>query len=981
MSVVLAGVVMVTLAGCTESSDKNPYGGLNVNDTYATSGSYSLTVGDLYNELRHNSLGYLTQRIEEATFDDYLDKVSIEDADQKQLVAEYILKDIHGTYDEDELDELSTYTRNLSVSKYVDAMFMEGYKIDGNDFNSILTDDIIATSSFTTLWTEYSIDVAKYLYAFDVLTEEIEEQDADAEDDDELEKYFSDSKIATYFDNNYGNEGEIDAVIIRFINQNEADAVLKRFGIKTYNGEWYLIQPPVSDTGQTDFSKWEHESDYNEYYDEYVISQSNPTYADTPISVLGSETTILKIFAEIYNYIYTYRTPLTYESRSTIHNNISEEESHFLYYYNLVLDLITYDRNNTTDVSYDALITSLTTSNTSFDKERLDNYSTSLTTYIHGTLSTKGEEDEDGNEEDFTQYTASSRSYNGNYYLMYKMSDAPEIDFYDEDEDDDGNTIYTFNKELTFNDEIIYDTILNELFNNELSDAYISNKASARSENIKVEIYDSTLDFYYSQSVTSYTGTKGTENNIIARIIFDDGELDWELEITVLATYEFLEPIYGPQTAVAKLFEQYILESDYYDDVVNQEDAYQVYKDNVYNTLTYFANDYYSSYGYPASIGKYNFMKNFYRTAVVDEAIEYLMLQDAKREFFLDIDDSFYTEMLGFTNAAYDNYYSLTVSNILVYVDMDEDGTPDADWFTTDDEGYLSSSSEYVLSATAKQTLAKNLIEDIITYAYNSTDGLVTTFSNVVEEYNNSTRIEPSSDAALSGSIEALWAKYRKHGLYISTNDLGEFSNTTVDQDAEIKAIVENLYEDSEIIMNNSFTGATLIEGTSNYINNEQGVNLLLVTSGNGTTDIDFENEDEEIYTNVPIKIGDEYKIYESLVSTSEKANEVQVEVYCREYFTNGSSTSLSSSATAYLDTYLNPVLTKFNSEVVQLMIIFSTLDTITSTENTSFNESVEDYILYLQRISDDYVDTTSFDSTSNFKGFWAFIETIGGAN
>ncbi|MFI3251669.1 MAG: hypothetical protein R3Y60_00875 [bacterium] len=994
LSVFLATVVMITLSGCAESTDKNPYGSLETTSIYAKSGDYSITVGDLYDELRHNSLGYLNQRMDEIVFDDYLNgdnkTVDSTNEDQQLYVAEKILTDIHGTYDEEEIEDINDFTKSQNIAKYADSMYLGGITIDTVDLEYYNVDDIIDYGVVTKLWDAYSTEVAKYLYAIDVLTQEINEHNDEAEDNDDLDVYFTDEEIATFFDNTYSYENDVQAIIIRFINQTEADAVLKKFGIKSFNGEWYLIQPPVNSTGQTDWSKWSNESDYNEYYDEYTISQTNSGYSDSPISVLGSETTILKIFVEIYNYIYTYRNELTYTNQL----NGSGSNTNFLYYYNLMTSIIANDASTSgLATSYENLVSTLSNSDyTTFTKEKLDTFSTSLTTYVHDTLRTEGELDEDTNEVgSYIQYTASARSYNSNYYLIYKMTDAVTVDFYETSEDEDGNTVYEFDMDILASvvnvdsEETLYDQILNDLFDAELTDSYISNKATTRAENLTVTIYDSILDFYYEQSNTSYTGSKGTDSDNIAKIVFNDGKDKWTIHISVEDTYAFLEPIYGTYTATSKLFEQYIVDSTYYSDILDEEDSYQTYKDSVYFTLTYFANGSYESYGYPASIGKYAFMKNFYRTANIDEAIDYLMLQDAKREYFLDIDDSFYNEMFGFTSAAYDNFYSLNLSNILVYVDMDEDGIPDTDWFTADDAGWSTSSSDYLLSSTQKQNLAQNLIEEIIDYLYHSTDSLSESFANVIEEFNSSTRIEPGNDSELSGSVEERWAKYRKHGLYISTSDLGTFSNTTFDTESKIQDIVEDLYRGDdtnykEIMMNNSFTGSTLLEGSSNFIMTDGGMNLLLVTSGEALTEIDFENEDEDLYLNVPIKIGDSYKIYESLASTGENANLTQVEVYCREFFTSGSSVSLSSSATTYLDTYLKPALEKYNSQVVQLMIISNELGSIEWTGSTTGEQGLQDYITYLQRVSDEYVD----NSNTNFAGFWDFVDNInpkGGSN
>ncbi len=979
LSVVLTTVLMVTLSGCASTADKNPTGGLDTDAVYAKSSNFTLTQGALYTELKHNSLSYLTNQIELATFNDYLPKVVYDDK-QEELLAEYMLEAIYGTSDEDDIADQSKKDRELAVTKYIDFMYTNGITVTKAQLETAINVETMKGSDAfknNDVREYYKINIAKYLYAVDCLEKEIEEKNKEAEKDDEVSPYFTDQDIANYYDNNYkyDYDEDINAVIIRFMNQNEANNVLRKFGIKTYNGEWFLIQPPKDEHGNTDFSKWENEADYNKYYDDYVINQSAADSADTTIAAAsGSRATILKLYVEMYNYIYTYRSTLTYTNNKV---DMPIDSPNYRLYYDLTTKIINADNalsNEAKEKDYKDLVTELSRSEyLTFDKEKLDTYSTSLTTYVNDTLRTEAEiDDETGEVLEFTQYTSSARSYNNFYYLIFKLSDGEDKEFYTIEEDEDDEEYYDFKLE---NAEMkkIYDEILDELFDEKLTSSYIDARATEKAEFISVSIYDTTIEFYYSQQNSDYKATKKSSDNLVALIKYNDKDTKttWEIEITVKQTYDALEKLNGPQTAVALLFNDYIVTTDYYKDSDNDED-YETYKEGINFTLANFANDAYSSYGYPASIGKYAFMQAYYRTAIIDEAIEYLRLQDAKREFFLEntTTSDFYDEMQEYADLAYTNYYSLTLTNIYVYVDMDEDGEADKDWFTTESTG--NQKDEYNLTPEQKVEKAHDLIKEIIAYAKADTNALATSFTNVVEEYNSSSRIEVAGDAELSGNVEATWAKYRKHGLYISTSPLDEFNNTT-DKDKDLQDLVKKVYEneDLEVMMNNSFTGAHLLTNEEDFIIDEKGVNLLLVTAGTGKTEVDADGEESDLYAKVPIRIEDSYEIFDLRSEEGNKsATRAQVEVYCREYFNTGSSTSLPATASSYLSTYLNPILTKYNSEVVQLMIMQKTLATFTNTPS-DFDSRLNDYISYSQRVSDNYTDTTSENSTSNFKDFW----------
>ncbi len=950
IALVMALVVTITLSGCSTSTDNTPTGGLT-DGVYATNGTTSVSVFDIHKELMFNSLDYLNTQVTNFVFADYITKAKdalATDTDLQERLTNFVLVDIYGTSDEDELEKMKDYDKDLGMSKYIDTMYLKGIRIGTNDIKHFDDDGFQDLVDLVT--DDYYDDLAKVLFAKDELDEEIKEKNDEAED--QSENYFTDRDIASYYDDNLKYVGDVSAMIVRFHNESEANAVLKKFGIKTYKGEWYQILEPKDTDGGTDLSKWSTESDYNKYYDEYEIDPTGSN-ADEPIKVVGNgNETILKLFIEMYNYIYTYRSEIGYAGQSSGNNTTGKA---YLDQYYLVKNIMATDNGGTIE-DYNDLVDSLQTTYknvTSFSQEKMDNYSTSLTSYVNSTLRTEAEiDDETGEELDFTQYTSSARSYNNAYYIIFKMGQDEPEEFYTEEEDEDGDTVIVF----ADGTEDKQNEIIAELTKEALTDSYITAKANERMDDVTVSIYDPTLDYLYAKSNANYTGTKKFKNDYIASIKFGKDTLD----IKVTDAYDFLEPIYAQAASINLLFDEYVKTTEEYKEL---NEDYNDYKDAVAVTLSNFANDAFASYGYPSSMGKYAFMQVYYRSANVDDAIyDYLMVQDAKRTIFTDLDTDFYNSIGEYAGIAYDNYYSLTLTNILVYVDMDEDGVADEDFFNDTN----------AFEGTLYTELANELIDDIVTKAKHSTSNLATTFTQIVDEYNSSSRIIPSTNnAAGGGTVEATWAKYRRAGLLISTNAIGEVNNITTSDD-ELQKLTKELYndDDNQIMLDNKFTGAKLIDSsfyTGDYssVNTDDGVNLILVTAGTGRTmiDVDADIDNADLYTNVPVLIKDKYKEFDVTSNSETRATASQIEVYIREYFSTGSSTSLPTSASAYLDAYLQPALTKFNSEPAQLMIMMNMMN-VTST-NTDWNENYKLYLEYKQRTTDNYV------SDATYAGFW----------
>lgn len=925
LALVLTCLIAITLTGC-DSSNRKSTGDLSLDAEYASNGKYTVTVGELYDELRYYASDYVIDQAFNLVYKSELNQVKANPTKYTEKFNEIILTEIYGTDDAEEIaemkedDEKATATK---VEQYIDSMYQKGY---------VLTAAQVEAQEFTTVYSNYYLEVAKYVAAWNKLSEEFTVNADGTINFGEIndESAITTTEVVNWYTSNYTNQGAVDALLVRFINSTEASNLLKKFGIKTENGRWYQIQL------DEDSTKWDSKIKYDEYYDEYDVDKSE--HGVRPIEQLGKgKATILKIFAAMYNYIYPYRTQITGFTDvdlATVKANLDDNEQHLLYYY-YIQSIIDEDAKSETLEA--ELLSRLTTILLAYDeadaeneyihmsKDRLDGYSSSLATYLYNTLKT--EPAEEG--ETYTQYTTSAKSYNSYYYMLFKLGQEEDTELYEKVENEDGTTTYNFLE--TEEAKELKQTILTEIYESKLDDTYIHELEHERIEDVKIKIFDSVVEsqFMYlsnSEFVEHYNKTRKSNNNNIASVTYQDETL----EISVNDVYAYLEPLYGPQTAASLLFDKYIVDTKYYTDLA---DDYDQYVETIEMMLYYFANDYYSGSGYPSTIGKYNFMKLYFKTAVVEDAVkDVLMLSDAKSAFISDFaahgftNDEFYSALLSYANTDRSEYYSLTTSSLKVFVDKNEDG--EADELTGTD---LDKAKE--LLTAARKEIA------------NSSETLANALNNVVSEFNSSSRIVENEENKTTA--ESKWAEYRALGLNLEVVSVGEINNSTENADEAIVTRVETLYPQL-VNVKLGFTSAYL---DTEFLNTENSLSLLLVTAGALPTSAKYENEEnEDLYKDITVVINDKLQKFEGLQYTTDTITLEQVKVYVSEYVMFGDVYSLPTTTTTALDTYLLPLISKYTTSASQMLIIGNALGTITFKDDkaavaSTFNaDFIKDY-------------------------------------
>ena len=623
---------------------------------------------------------------------------------------------------------------------------------------------------------------------------------------------------------------------------------------------------------------------------------------------------------------------------------LTEEEAliKFIEIYNFI-----YTYRDALDASWDANVDSIEDilagiagePRLSHTYQSLTAMNATLRSYIYNTLTT---------EAGGIRYTSTPRSYGNFHYMVYKIDQADEAELTDE----------------------LKDEIREILFNQRLSQTYINTKVNNLYKETDIKIYDPILQLQYATQNTNYKTVKATSTVNVASV---NGE-----PITVDAFYAKMEKVFGANVAFDLATRQILTSSKYASYITDAE--MKEYRDTYRNIMNNFVNDAYAMYGYPASMGKENFMRLYFRANNNEEAIQKIFVQNKLETLFLEDYEAHYgpevyEKLAQFAAVQKDAYFSITLQHLLVYIDMDENGQPDnpKDYLETLD------AQERLDFETNVYNFMKFIENEVKQYA-----SLSTGMNTIVEQFNRSTRIVPSSESCQTNpTVECKWAQFKRQGFMVKVENLGALTNAskaTYDQD--FFARVEKIFYDEDFNQNGVFHSQWLdavdspyVDGTgySNLVESAFGYHMILATNGAVSRSAKFTAENDTF-----LVTGDQYKIYERIEYKDQAGNVYYLNAYSdtdypsvnqiRIYMNEQSKgiENLPTTVKQALDAYFLPVLTRYKGDANSRVIIY---DLILDTNFTFANSANEARALEIIEINRRQMDEYKTDGL--FANWW----------
>lgn len=967
---VLALLLVITISSCSKSK-KTPVGEIIDEENYlkvnlADDKTYSVSKLEFYNKLRYVGYNVFEDSLYEAALNDIVTdiKKDIEDNSSNLSNSKYfkkfkyvIDKEVYGTTDQVEIDDLKDYDREQKEKVYLSSLRKAGYA-------AVDADGIYQKASF-----EYQlIKLAKREFARAQLLKDIDEED-------------SENKITTkstkeYFNNKIVNRGDLAALVVLFSSQTEIDDTLKQLNLKYIGNKIYRV--PASGATYEDPANPKF-SEYEKYYDDFDNNKEG-------ISALDDNEVLFEM-CRVYNYVYAYRNKLTFVINGV---DYLDEAAHPI---NPTSD--TYsdaDYKAIKDTTLDDMVALLLAQDTGdletsprlvYDYHTLHTIDTALTT----ALTTKYLFTSD----EYPRYNTPSSTFARGNYLTFKLQDGFAYDYDGIDalynlitalEANDSETvikahiesvreqfsdlllgagIYSddakvkawaidYAEKITFDgitgvkdiikstkDRENEDSIWAKMFEELLTDEYISEELNEFLEdNCKITIYDQLFEVQFAQKNDFYkAGSKTSKENILKVKVTDpDTKESKENVITAAQMFDKLNQRYGAEQAMLALANE-ILRGKYYSDRITEEKKKE-YETQYDQVISYFAQGNSAQYGYSPEIGQKAFINLYFRADSKEEAIfnmwasvelQNILIYEKPTEINGSIIDYFNT----LTNVAYDNFVNIEYNLLYVYTDDDEDGQPD-DWTKVDD----SDARKQEVKQLAAELI--NIVNERVMSEY-SNSIRDDAYNGIYQKYQSASRVSqlgnygdgnPLPTFETTAEKEAYYfAQFKSKGLFLGENVVQSVSTLTELYDknddayeAQLKVVydymIANHSEDlsvEQIVARKlevGDSGANIDKATSdNLFEFGKGFGSLYITKTHEANSFKFEvkdnadtstgskvypystNEDDPFPMDEDKKPIDNTGQPDSLYNTTDLVSNNQIIVYVREYKDGVESLSL----------------------------------------------------------------------------------------
>lgn len=696
-------------------------------------------------------------------------------------------------------EDLTEEEITKAETKYEEDMYLQGYrsKEDIENYHHLI--------------------LAKKAYAIDNLTKLIEETDKLAQENKDLEAYFTEENYKTYYKANYLNG--YWTIVVPFSSQTEADIILEQLGIKIHKKD-----PDNSN----DFDKWVKVVDGEE------------------VALTAIE--IAKAFIDMYNTVNAHK--------------LSEYPSQQL---TLVKDVHYTEDPEGKSITFNTVI-SETDENLNilyYPNKEMVSFNSSVEKYLKDSMLPYDEAK--AITKDTKWYTPVVKAYDNNklftYILKIKEQSAPALD-------DVRQEIYQalFDQKLTddfINGEIAKLRTTNGLviYDQDLEKAYITQLESLDTK-LKLDV---TLKDSYNNHVKTYTKANKQSKDKLHSLVAIVGTTEYTADdlfklldtkyglLLVTREIDFLRTLNNPD--FNKIY-------DYYSEGLTQgqrvidKKKWEDIRSSVVIEKNNFIGGAYSQYGIGPTYGWKNFLRDVHGVSDVEELMYKFLADKVKKDYAESLGDiskvdeanELWKKYQAKMDEIKDDYFSVEAIQLLITV-KDKDGK------VLDPEKWTD----------IQKTYALELYNDIWDYVLAESGEYSEKLQKFVKKYQESplylagVAIEDQPilkehkyvlEDGTSYNIEI--SKYKSAGLNVEFNNIGAFTNaTTTKENAAIndklKEIAKEIWDQNVDKPSTSITyGYAFGQGVTDYLKTENGYHIYINTKTNEIKKWNYVGEDEK---------------------------------------------------------------------------------------------------------------------------------------
>ena len=413
--------------------------------------------------------------------------------------------------------------------------------------------------------------------------------------------------------------------------------------------------------------------------------------------------------------------------------------------------------------------------------------------------------------EAYKSYTVEPVKVGQYYFLILKLEDFAQSDLFEKNAD--GEYAKDSNEKYIIADQDLYDEIIAKMTEDLLTENAINEMLYEKRQNHNVKFYDSYLealyeyDYKYFYETTlkltdynEYKTTKKNKKDVVVTFQTEAGNKKSVKEISAQTFFENLEKKYA-DSSVATLIENYILITDTklnsiynpFTNTILNETSYKNLMNSEIQTLRknfesdYFTYSYLSYYGFtpnfPSEYGWKKFIKDYF---VVDNDQELLTSSTYGGSIYADALEAYIDELATYSlikeemEKAYADWYSVSVINLLIYIDTNYNANDSAEnaaeialeekdnW--TEEQIALAKELAELMYAVADQTNGTSLSEDL--------SSLVSLYNEAAYEYNET---EWNKAKANNTSIYDYnyFGKYKLQGLNVKFETANSYDSSS----------------------------------------------------------------------------------------------------------------------------------------------------------------------------------------------------------